>query len=257
MKFDYLKYMKLNYLKEKKELISIILLGVSAFLAILILIKITSFFVVSARAKNLAKAAIEQNNAGAQDTEKYVGASREIASKLKRENLFAPPAPKKHPVTEVRAIFGDEVLINDRWYKVGQMVGDAKIVAIEPTQVRIEWDSNQRTFLPINASTPEDSRSQRAEAREGGSGGERADLVVVGSEAGPMPGQGGAMGERMRSRMENMPEQERERMRDEMRAMRERFSNASPEERERMRDEMRARFGGGRPGRGRGGERGE
>lgn len=257
MKLDYLKYMKLNYLKEKRELISVALLGVSAFLAILILIKVAGFFVVSARAKNLAKAAIEQNNAGAQDTEKYVGESREIANKLKRENLFAPPAPKQHPVTEVRAIFGDEVLINDKWYKVGQMVGDAKIVAIEPTQVKIEWDGREKAFLPINASTPEDPKSQRAVAREGGSEEERADLVVVGSEAGPTPGPGGPMGERMRQRMENMSEQDRERMRDEMRAMREKFRNASPEERERFRAEMRERemiFGGGRRGRGRGGE---
>ena len=63
----------------------------------------------------------------------------------------------------------------------------------------------------------------------------------------------GAMGGRMMRRMENMSEQDRQRMRTEMRAMRERFMNASPEERERMREEMRARFGGGRPGRGRGG----
>ena len=256
MKFDYSKYIKLDYLKEKKELISIVLLGVSAFIAILILVKITSFFVVSARAKNLAESAVEQNNAGAQDTEKFAAESREIANKLKRENLFAPPAPKQNPVTEVRAIFGDEVLINNRWYKVGQTVGDAKIVAIEPTQVRIEWDGKEKNFLPINASTPDEGKSKRASV-EGGSAGERPDMVVVGSEAGPAPGRAGAMGGRTGPGMANMSDENRSRRRDEMRAMRDRFRNASPEERERMRDEMRARFGGDRPGRGRGADRGE
>jgi hypothetical protein len=254
MKLDYHKYMKLNYLKEKKELISIALLGVSAIFAILILVKVTGFFLVSARAGNLARAAVEENNAEAKDTEKYVGESIEIANKLKRENLFAPPAPKQHPVKEVRAIFGDEVLINDRWYKVGQMVADAKIVAIEPTQVRIEWDGSEKAFLPIDASVSEEPGSRGPTAQQGGSGAERTDMVVVGSQGGqPMPDRSGAMGGRMMRRMENMSEQDRQRMRTEMRAMRERFMNASPEERERMREEMRARFGGGRPGRGRGG----
>ena len=258
MKFDYPEYIKLDYLKEKKELVSKVLLGVSALLAILILVKITSFFVVSARASSLAKSAVEQNNAGVKDTEKYVAESREIANKLKRENLFSPPAPKQHPVTEVRAIFGDEVLINNRWYKVGQTVGDAKIVAIEPTQVRIEWDGSEKSFLPINASSPDEGESRRA-GGESGPGAERPDMVVVGSESGPSIGRGGAMGGRMRERMANMSDEDRERMRNEMRAMRERFRNASPEERQRLMSEMRERemmFGGGR-GRGPGGGRGE
>jgi hypothetical protein len=259
MKFEYPDYIRIDYLKEKKELISIVLLGVSALLAILILVKITSFFVVSARAKSLAESAIEQNNVGTQDTGKFVAESIEIANKLKRENLFAPSAPKQHPIKEVRAIFGDEVLINNRWYKVGQTVGDAKIVAIEPTQVRVEWDGAEKTFLPINASSPDEGESRRASG-EGGPGPERPDIVVVGSESGPPAGRSGAMGGRMRQRMENMSDEDRERFRNEMQAMRERFRDASPEERERMRAEMRERemmFGGGRRGRGPGGGRGE
>lgn len=263
MKTDYSQYLKLDYLKEKKELVSFVLLGISALLAILILVKITGLFVVSARAKNLAAAALEQNNTGAQDTEKYVAESREIANKLKRYNLFAPPAPKQHPVREVSAIFGDEVFINNKWYKVGQTVGDAKIVAIEPTKVRIEWDGKEKSFLPIDASVPDEGKPERA-AGTSGPGGERPDMVVVGSESGPIPGRGGPTGGRMRSGMSNTSDEntsgrreEMRRMREEMRAMRERFRDASPEERERMRAEMRERemmFRGGRRGRGRDGE---
>jgi len=46
LKLDYL-----NYIKEKKEVVSVVLLAVSGFLAVLILIKVGSFFVASARAE--------------------------------------------------------------------------------------------------------------------------------------------------------------------------------------------------------------
>jgi len=43
------------------------------------------------------------------------------------------------------------VLINGKWYKVGDKIGDAKIVAIEPTQVKIEWEGKEKVFAPISA----------------------------------------------------------------------------------------------------------
>ena len=66
MKLDCLKD-----LKEKKELVSVVLLGVSAFLAVLILVKVTGFFTASAKAENIVKTAIAQNNADAEDMDKY------------------------------------------------------------------------------------------------------------------------------------------------------------------------------------------
>ena len=75
MKLDYL-----NYLKEKKEVVSVVLLGVSAFLAVLILIKVGSFFAASARAERLVKMAIAQNNTDAKDMEKHLAKSKAIAS---------------------------------------------------------------------------------------------------------------------------------------------------------------------------------
>jgi len=71
--------MKLDYLKEKKELVSVVLLGVSAFLAVLILIKATSFFLASANAENLVKKALAQSKLDAKDQEKYFAESKAIA----------------------------------------------------------------------------------------------------------------------------------------------------------------------------------
>jgi len=255
LKLDYL-----NYLKEKKEVVSVVLLGVSAFLAVLILIKVGSFFAASARAEHLVKMAIAQNNTDAKDMEKYFAESKAIANELKRENLFAPPPPKQHPVKEVWGIFGDEVLIKNKWYKVGDMVGDAKIVVIGPTSIKIEWDGKEKAFAPIDAvvaSAPRGSKRAEPPAKEVAKGG--AKMVEVQPEPRPMFGRGGMEGRfgGMRERFENMSEAERERVRAEMRERRERFENMSEAERERFRDEMRERFGGGRPpGGGQGGGRG-
>ncbi len=138
-----------NYLKEK--LVVIVLLGVSAFLGIMILVKVRGFFVSSAWAENAVKRAVAQTKPDANDVEEYLAKSKTIADELKKKNLFAPPPPKKHPVSQVSGILGDEVLIKGKWYKVGDKVGDAKIVAIEPTQVKIEWEGKEKVFDPISA----------------------------------------------------------------------------------------------------------
>jgi len=247
MKVDYLKV-----LKEKKELVSVVLLGASAFFVVLILVKVTGFFTASARAESLVKKAIAQNETDAKDIDKYFAKYKVLAEALKKNNLFVPPAQKQHPVKEVWGIFGDEVLIKDKWYKVDDTVGDAKIVAIGPTEVTIEWDGNKKTFAPIDAAEPSQPggpRGSRAVASAGGPGGGNAQMVAVGSAGGPMGGRGGAAGfvDGMRQRFQNMPEAERNRIMTEMRERRDRFMNMSEAERERFRAEMRERFGGGRP----------
>ncbi len=265
--------MKLDYLKEKKELVSVVLLGVSAFLAVLILVKLTGFFTAPAKAELLVKKAVAQNNTDANDMDKYFVEYKKLAKALKENNLFAPPAPKQHPVKEVWGIFGDEVIIRDKLYKLGDMVGDAKIVAIGPTKVTIEWDGKKKTFAPLDAgssSQPGGPRGSRATARGGPPrpGGGSAQMVTIQSQGRPTGGRGGMMGggmgggmERFRGmgeRMQNMSEADRGRFVAEMHERRERYTNMSEAERERFRAEMRERFGGGRPGGGRssGGERG-
>jgi hypothetical protein len=250
----------LNYLKEKKELLPVVLLGVSALLGVLILFKLAGFFVASASAEGIVEKAITQNKAGVKDADKYFAESKTLAEQVKKNNLFAPPPPKENPVKQVEGIMGNEAFINGRWHKVGDKISDAQIVAIGSTSVKVAWDGSEKEFYPImsgGSEGPERPGSDRETARaEGGRSG-RAEMVVVGSEAGPMSGRGSMPGfGRIGGRMGDVSEQDRERMRTEMQAMRERFMNASPEERERMREEMRQRFAsgfGGRFGGGRGG----
>ncbi len=212
--------MKLDYLKEKKELVSVILLGVSAVLAVLILVKVTGFFTAPARAEKIVKNAV-QNNTDANDMDKYFAKYKALANELKKNNLFTPPPPKQHPINEVLGIFGNEVLIKDKWYKVGDSVGEAKIVAIGPTQATIEWDGEEKTFAPIDAKGSSQpggprGRGSRAVAKAGQPGGGSAQMVAVGRE-----GRGGMEGFRgMRERFQNMSEAERDRFRAEMQARR-------------------------------------
>ena len=248
--------MNIDYLKDKKELVSVVLLCASAVLAVLILVKVASFFTASARAERIVTNAVAQNTEDANDAniDKYFAKYKMLADALKKNNLFAPPAPKQHPVKEVLGIFGDEVIIKDKLYKVGAKVGDATIVSIEATQVTIEWDGKKKTFSPMDAkssSQPGGPRGSRATARGGPArpeGGGSAQMVTVQSQGGSGGRPGGGMGSMM-GRFQNMSEPERDRFRAEMQERRERYMNMSEAEREKFRNEMRERMmgGGGRP----------
>jgi hypothetical protein len=245
--------MKIDYLEGKKEFVSVALLCVSAVLTVSILVKVTGFFTGSARAENIVKSAIEQNTKEAENIDKYFAKYKMLADALKKNNLFAPPPPKQHPVSEVSGIFGDEVIIRDRLYKVGDKVGDAEIISIEPTQVTIEWDGKKKIFSPIDAGSssgpggPGGSRptADGGPPRPGSGGGPQ--MVTVRSQSGPTGSTGGFIGA-MRERFQNMSGADRDRFRAEMQERRERYTNMSEAERERFRAEMRERFGGRPPG---------
>lgn len=151
--------MKLDFLKNSKGYISRLLMWVSVFLCVLILVKVVGCLTASVKAGVIVKKIVAQSNLDPNEMDKYFDKSRKLADELKKNNLFAPPPPKQHPVKEVSGILGREVLINGKWYKAGDKVGDATIVAIEPTQVKIEWEGNEKFFAPIGAaSKPEQKK---------------------------------------------------------------------------------------------------
>ena len=253
------KITKLDFLKEKKEIVSTALLAVSALSVILMLVKVTSYFVASARAQSTVKRAIKQSESDEKLVAAHVDGFKKAADALKKDNLFSPPPPKRNPITAVLGIFGDEALINGKWYKVGDKVADAKILAINPTSVETEWDGKKKTFRPIDAKVSASSgskpgRPKSGSSKPGGSAGGSASMVVTQGPrpapgGGGMPGMGGMTPERLR----NMSEAERNKFRTQMR---ERFEKMSEPERDKFRREMRERMGGGRgPGGSRGGRR--
>jgi hypothetical protein len=130
-----------------------VLLGAAVIAFVLILIKITSFLEASARAQNLVKRAVAQEEPTPKDAVETPAASWAVAEQLKKNNLFSPPSPPRHPVTSVLGILGNEALIGDRWYKAGDNIADAQVVCVEPTQVRIRWQGREAAFVPMEGTT--------------------------------------------------------------------------------------------------------
>lgn len=249
--------MKMDYLKERKELISVALLCVSGVLAISILVKITGFFTASARAENIVKTAFEQNADDANDIDKYFTKYKVLADALKKNNLFAPPPPKQHPVQEVTGIFGNEVIIRDRLYKVGDKVADATIVSIEPTQVIIEWDGKQKTFSPMDAkdsSQPARSGHSRASARGGASksGAGTAQMVTIQASEKPIEIPKVVI-EKMTEKFQKLSKDNKDKFMAVMKKQQEKYMKMSEEEKIQFKADMIEKLGGGGPG---GGKRG-
>ena len=101
----------------------------------------------------MVRKVIAQSKSDPKDLERYVAKSKALAEELKKNNLFSPTPLKQHPVKHVSGILGNEVLIDGRWYKTGDKIIDAKIVAIKPDHVKIEWNGTEKVFAPINAPT--------------------------------------------------------------------------------------------------------
>ncbi|UCD49647.1 MAG: hypothetical protein JSW27_19205 [Phycisphaerales bacterium] len=206
-----------------------ILLAIAALLAALVLHEVAEFALAVARAELVVARATDATATGSNDAETHLGEAKSVAEALKKKNLFAPPPPKQNPVREVLGILGDEALINDKWYKAGDSVGDAKILAVGPTKVRVSWNGQEKEFSPLSS---EGGGPGAPPGRTGGPPG--APPGRVGGPPGPPQN---VQGGRMRVRSSGPPGMTPE----EQAALRERFRNASPEEQAKLREQMRER----------------
>jgi len=187
--------------------------------------------------------AAKGNTAGPETLQKAMAGHKEAAEKLKKRNMFMPPAPKPQPPVCV-GIFGDIAVFGDRACKVGEDINGAKITAINPTAVMILWEGKEMQLYPFSV---EQAGGQQDGGRRGGMR-DRGGPMQGPPPGGPGgPGPGGEVAGPMRFEpprgrfMFNMSPEDQQRMQQ----MRERFENASPEEREKMRAEFRARMEGG------------
>jgi len=138
--------------KENRKDWLVFALGATAVLAgALALAKGASFFRGPARAEDVVAHALVRHGREPNDLEPYLAGARETAASLKEKNLFIKKPPRQHPVKQVDGILGSEALIGDKWYKAGEKVGDANIIAVEPTEVKIQWDGQVKTFPPMAA----------------------------------------------------------------------------------------------------------
>lgn len=196
-----------------------VLLATAALLAAFALYRVAEFSVAATHAELAVARATDSTAAGPNDVETHLAQAKSVAEALKKKNLFAPPPPKQNPIREVLGILGNEALINDKWYKAGDSVGDAKILAVEPTKIKVSWNGQETELAPLGST----GQGPGGGPPSGGRGGP------------PMPPNArGAPGRGRRARSPGP-------MTEEQAALSERFRNASPEERAKLREEMRAR----------------
>ncbi|MBN1973767.1 MAG: hypothetical protein JW787_09025 [Sedimentisphaerales bacterium] len=151
-------------LKEKKELVSVVLLGGAAVLVVLMFIKITNFMMLSTEVENIILSAIKHNEKPQEEIEKILASSQALADTVRANNAFAPMRQVAsnnveqtitNPVREVTAILGSITWINDQWYTVGDQIrgssGTATVAAIETDYVAIEFNGVTENFYPLKA----------------------------------------------------------------------------------------------------------
>lgn len=122
-----------------------VLLGVSAFA------KMAGFFVEQGHVRQMAGFAPADSELN--DLQSNLSEVRKAAEALKQKNLFVKEPPKQHPVKQVEGILGNEAFIAGRWYKAGEKVGDATILEIRPTFVKVAWDGKETDFAPMGAAS--------------------------------------------------------------------------------------------------------
>lgn len=122
-----------------------VLLGASAFA------KVMAFYVERGRMQGmtgLTGAECDPNG-----LKECLGRAKTVADTIRQKNLFIQEPPKENPIKQVDGILGNEAFIAGTWYKAGDKVGEAKIVEIRPTFIKVEWDGKTTDLAPIAAPT--------------------------------------------------------------------------------------------------------
>lgn len=140
--------------------VSLLLAAAAVLLGATAVAKVTAFYVERGRIQGFAGLnGVECDPNGLKDC---LGQAKKTADAIREKNLFIKEPPKEHPVKQVDGILGNEAFIAGKWYKAGEKVGDAKIVEIHPTFVKVEWDGKTQDFAPIGARSKGPAPSQAA-----------------------------------------------------------------------------------------------
>lgn len=167
--------------KNRTDPAPVALIAAAVLLGALASAKVMAFFTGRDRAQDVVERALAQDRYDPNDLKPHLEKAKEMADALKKSNLFIKQPPKQHPVKQVDGILGREALISGKWYKVGDKIGDARILAIKPTEVTVEWEGKEKAFAPLMAEGAKPSPPGRPEGRPGR--GERPELPRPGPRA--------------------------------------------------------------------------
>jgi len=116
--------------KDKRESLRFGLIAATVLLGSLALAKAANSFMEPRWVRGLAAYASAHGAPDPNRTRPFLDEARELADALKGKNLFVKAPTKEHPVKQVDGILGREVLIANKWYKIGDKIGEARIVSI-------------------------------------------------------------------------------------------------------------------------------
>ena len=202
------------------------LLVAAVLLGAAILGKVGGLLAGSREAESRGTVALGPGNGDDRDPNGPAARVAALTEQLKKKNLFVKAPPKQHPIREVAGILGREALIDGKWYKAGDRVGEATILAVEPTKIRVAWDGTKKDFAPISASLSKGPSGPRTISRPPSRPSGPSRVVTV-RPVGPHRRESGP----------GLSPQERENLRD-------RWQTMTPEERERLKEQLRQRYRG-------------
>ena len=84
---------------------------------------------------------VEQRPKHDEALKKHLKVQKDKASKLTKTNFFFPIHPRP-PI--LMTVLGKEAMINDRWYKVGDKVGEEEIISIQVEYIELKKDEKTR-----------------------------------------------------------------------------------------------------------------
>jgi hypothetical protein len=165
---------------------------VFVLIAVLLVFRVVSFGFRSLSMSRAVPLALGGLSDLSEDGEKFMEKYRKESEKLKGDNPFLPKAEPKQPQVNVAGILGDEVLIENKWYKKGDEFKNATIKEIGASYVKFKWEKGEFCASPMGSSNGEPNNGVVASEKRKRKKGMRRrkekpkEKVVDEAEAGPV-----------------------------------------------------------------------
>ena len=143
--------MPLAYPRNPSEWTAALLLLIAAALAMLTAVGGLGYATAALMDPNSIRDALTGSDADPNQQAALLAENDKLVEELKSSGMFAPLPPKPSPHKEISGILGSQVLMKGKWYKVGDTMAGAKVLAIEATCVKIEWEGKEMTLAPMKA----------------------------------------------------------------------------------------------------------
>ena len=178
--------------KDKHTLFSLGLLALTMLLIGFTAAQVISMTRQTSQGPLLTRETLDQITNGS-NTRQYLEDYQAAAKELTQKNMFVPPPEGPAEPGDCTAIFGDEARIGDRWYKSGDRLGEAEVVAIGPTSVTLLWDGRRITRTPVLRLEDNSRRSSRSNSSSRNRSSGRDNQRNLSYRGGMSRGMGGGM----------------------------------------------------------------